>query len=322
MSPREPAERQLERILHILPLAAREGGASISALAEDLGVPEERIVRDLGEVLTREPPLGEPVDVDLSIQGDRVTAWTRGEFRRPVKLSPGEALALALGLRVLGREAGPERAARFAELAGRLDAELAAMPAGAATAGWEVETVDASGGRLLALLRDATRTRRPCRLEYLKPDSVEPEPRAVHPYVMVYASGHWYVLGEDPEAGGIRAFRLDRILEAAVEEGAYEVPPDFDAGDWIEGGGVFLADTRLEARVRYSLRVAPWIREADRPGEIEREEEPGGALVVRHRVADPGWLVRHVLAYGPEAELLEPAEMRALVAERVALLAG
>ncbi|HUP20501.1 MAG TPA: WYL domain-containing protein, partial [Gemmatimonadota bacterium] len=179
-----------------------------------------------------------------------------------------------------------------------------------------------AGGRLLALLRDATRARRPCRLEYLKPDSAEPESRAVHPYVMVYASGHWYVLGADPEIGEDRAFRLDRILEATVGEGGYEVPPDFDAGEWIEEGGLFLADTALEARVRYSARVAPWIREASRAGEIEREEGPEGTLVVRHRVADPGWLVRHVLAYGAEAELLEPAEMRDLVARRSEALGG
>lgn len=38
MSPREPADAQLERVLHILPEAVRDGGASIDELAEALDV--------------------------------------------------------------------------------------------------------------------------------------------------------------------------------------------------------------------------------------------------------------------------------------------
>jgi len=32
--------------------------------------------------------------------------------------------------------------------------------------------------------------------------------------------------------------------------------------------------------------------------------------VVRHPLADDAWAVRHVLQYGPEAEVLEPARIR------------
>ncbi len=34
-----------------------------------------------------------------------------------------------------------------------------------------------------------------------------------------------------------------------------------------------------------------------------------------HRAADPGWIVRHVLQYGAEAELLEPPAYRLMVRE-------
>ena len=39
--------------------------------------------------------------------------------------------------------------------------------------------------------------------------------------------------------------------------------------------------------------------------------------MIEHPVHDLGWAVRHVLQYGPDAEVLAPAEMRALVAERL-----
>lgn len=318
MSPREPAERQLERILYILPLAARDGGASLSALAADLDVTPERILRDLAEITAADVPAGDPIPIDVSIEGDRVGVWTTGEFGRPVRLSPRESLALALGLRLLEDEAGPERKARLRDLAGRLDEALSAMPAGAATAALEIEAGAAASGPLLALLRDATRARRPCRIRYLKPGATLPEERRLHPYVLVFASGHWYAIGADPAAAGIRAFRLDRMLDVAIEDGGFEVPDDFRAGDWIEEGGLFFAETEMVARVRYSPRVARWLRERAGPGEAERQDEPDGSLVVWHRVADPGWLVRHVLVYGAEAELLEPEGMRELIAGRVA----
>jgi predicted DNA-binding transcriptional regulator YafY len=68
--------------------------------------------------------------------------------------------------------------------------------------------------------------------------------------------------------------------------------------------------------VRYSARVAPWVLEH---GEAEVQDD--GSVVVRLRVADSRWLVRHVLHFAGEAVVLEPEEMREAVtraAERVA----
>ena len=99
MSPREPAERQLERVLHVLPIAACPDGASLAALAGELGVPEARLLRDIGEVTARADYLEPPVDIDILVEKDRITVWTTGEFRRPVKLAPREALH-ELGVRL------------------------------------------------------------------------------------------------------------------------------------------------------------------------------------------------------------------------------
>jgi predicted DNA-binding transcriptional regulator YafY len=42
-----------------------------------------------------------------------------------------------------------------------------------------------------------------------------------------------------------------------------------------------------------------------------------GSLVLDHPLADQDWAVRHVLQYGPEAEVLEPAEVRQAVVARL-----
>lgn len=314
MTPREPAGRRLERVLAVLPLASREGGVALEELAEKLGVDEERILRDLGEVTARafyRPP-GEIIDIEITIERGRVRVWTTGEFRRPVALAPREALALTLGLRLLADEAETGRRDELRALARRLDERLAAVPAASVDAGFALEAGDPEGEGMLAVLRDAVRERERCRLVYLKGGAAAPEERTVNPYALVYAEGRWYALGRSERAGDVRAFRLDRILEVEPGGSRFEAPEAFDPGEYLEGGAVYRAEEEMEAVVRYSPRVARWIEERG-----IGEEGPGGGVVVRHRVADPRWLVRHVLGYGTEAEVLEPEELRELVADRL-----
>ncbi|HET6637497.1 MAG TPA: WYL domain-containing protein [Gemmatimonadota bacterium] len=331
MTPREPTERQLERVLHVLPIAARPDGASLADLASGLGVPEERLLRDIGEVTARANYLEPPLDIDILIEEGRVTVWTTGEFRRPVKLSPREALALTLGLRLLAEGAAAERAGALRTLSVRLDQALAHDKAAALSEDFALGAGDPSGEGHLAILQEAARERRPCRLQYLKPADARPEPRELHPYALVHAGGRWYALGYSPESDGVRAFRLDRILGVTPIDGSFVVPEDFDAREYIDrsgiaAGGMFRADETVDVTVRYSARIARWIEEAargstaggaesgDRPGIARR---PDGSVDVVHRVADPGWLVRHVLYHGPDAEVVEPPEIRELMRQRI-----
>jgi predicted DNA-binding transcriptional regulator YafY len=69
--------------------------------------------------------------------------------------------------------------------------------------------------------------------------------------------------------------------------------------------------------VRYSRRVARWI--AEREG---RELAPDGSLIVEHPLADAESGVRHVLQYGPEAEVIEPQSLREEIVRRLGGLAG
>jgi predicted DNA-binding transcriptional regulator YafY len=62
-------------------------------------------------------------------------------------------------------------------------------------------------------------------------------------------------------------------------------------------------------RVRYSPRIARWI--AEREGGVPDSD---GSLTSMHPLADPHWAVRHVLQYGPDAEVLSPEWLRVEIA--------
>jgi len=64
--------------------------------------------------------------------------------------------------------------------------------------------------------------------------------------------------------------------------------------------------------VALTKAIARWI--AERAG---KELAADGSLTLEHPLADEHWLVRHVLQYGADAEVIDPPEGRAAVRERL-----
>ncbi|MFO7892203.1 MAG: WYL domain-containing protein [Longimicrobiales bacterium] len=301
------AEDQLARILQILPLAARDDGVTYPELADALGTDGGDVLDDLRVVTGRADyhPAGSGAEIQLALDENRVRAWTTGAFRRPVRLDLREAAALHLGLRLLAadREGGevPDELRRLEEsiawaVPDDLDAALVADPG----------ECDALRGALV----DAARTRRTCEIQYLKRDAPEPEARTVDPWAVACAGGRWYVIGRDHRRDDARIFRVDRVLGVRRMDRRFDPPEDFDPAAYLDRGRVYRADDELDVTVRYSPRVARWLTER---GQGEAQED--GSVIVTHTVADPGWIVRHVLRYGPDAEVLAPKEVRAWVGE-------
>jgi proteasome accessory factor C len=342
MAERTTAEDRLDTLLHIFAFASGEEGATLGELAAALHITPDEVRRCIEEAAARSfyQPAGTPDPLQLSIEEDRVHVWAGDEFRRPPRLTGHEVLALELGLRVLAGDATPDRAAAILDLVRRLSDQLATPGADALArtepAGAEarhrlrrrlerriegtatVEPAPPDGPDVEELLLDAIDAQRLCRMSYLKPGGAAPEDRTVAPYRLVQATGRWYLLAHDAARDGVRLFRLDRILDVAITEQRYELPSAFDAHEYLGDDGVpFASDSAAEARVRYSPRVARWLAER-----VDGEVQEDGALVVRHAVSDADWLVRHVLRYGGEAEVLEPEVLRRRVADTARRIAG
>ena len=158
------------------------------------------------------------------------------------------------------------------------------------------------------ILSLALEGREECRIQYLKPGAEAPEERTVRPYAMVHGEGQWYLLAWCTLSEGVRTFRMDRVLDAEPTGERFPAPEDFDPEAHIQGGRVFRADRKMDVKVRYSPRVARWIVEKE-----ALEMASDGSVTVTYQVADPHWIVRHVLQYGAEAEVLEPEEVRGWV---------
>ena len=313
MTPRQTAADQLERILYVIPRAAREDGVAIFELERGLGVPWSRIREDLTAFIERVyyHPAGGGDEIDFWFDSERVFVRSTGPFLRPMKLTPREALAAELGLRLrmLDTEDEAERA-RLADLIGRLDRELATRPASDMLGQYGLEGGEKAIDGIRGLLMDASTALCRCRIRYLGSRDDEPRERTLDPYCVGAQAGRWYAIGSldgDPET---KVIRIDRVLEAEATGERYTIPEDFDETAYLDGGHIYRSDDETRVRVRYANSVARWVRER---GDVE--ELASGDVIVELGVSDPGWVVRHVLQYGPDAEILRPPAIRGLAAD-------
>ena len=84
----------------------------------------------------------------------------------------------------------------------------------------------------------------------------------------------------------------------------------------IAGDRPFVGTPAQVMTVRYSPRIARWICERE-GGTLDAD----GSLVREYPLGDMGWAVRHVLQYGPDAEVIAPAELREEIIRRLEALA-
>lgn len=325
MADRIHADARLERLLYILPAAGRKDGATLEELARALDTTVARIEEDIREVTDRAyyHPGGWPDDVSILLESDRIRVFHARGFERPVRLSPRETLCLALALRTPAAATHVRDGGARLALLRRSEAHLGAG-AWSESDAVPVETPDHGSDPtgIRETLLAATRDRHPCAIVYAKAGAEDMDARVIHPYALASAGGDWYAVAWCAVKEGMRVFRLDRILEAAETDGTFTVPEDFDATAYVSDARVYHATDDVEVRVRYSPRIARWVRERAASGMVGWEEEEDGSVVIRHRVADPHWVVSHALHYGAEAEVLEPEPYRELVREVVGRMAG
>lgn len=305
----ERATDVLGRMLELMALASRDGGIGIDEAAGWVDASPDRLLDDLRLVMAREfyHPPGWTEDIRIEIGTDSIHVSSGGRFDRPPALNQREALALALALRTAGHDRPPEARQEMFELADRLDRELAAESADDLWPTISMEDGSDLEG-LRGLFEASIADRAGCRIRYLRPDDPRPTERRIDPYRLAFASGVWFVVGFCHRRDEIRVFRLDRILEASVTAETFEIRPEFEPANLIDEGRVFTAAETVSVTVRYTPRIEAWIREKG-----PARDADGGGVLVDFEVADPTWIVRHVLQYGPDAELVEPEDLRDLV---------
>jgi proteasome accessory factor C len=312
------ATTQLRRLLRLLPKLADGESHTLADVARLADADTDTVLADLRSLSYRfGDPGGFVPGLEIFIEASGVTLHTR-HFDRPMRLTVPELCALELGLAMLRRERPEDEHEVIDQARARLRTAIAKLPAGEEGDGLRyAELAMGVDTEHLATLRTGVRERKKARITYRRADSAESHTRVICPYGLVAANGAWYVVAHCDDRNAIRIFRLDRIEQASLTGDPFDVPASFSLDGVIENGKVLIADEAESLRVRYSPAIARWI--AEREGVAP---DANGFVTVEHPLADVQWAVRHVLQYGPDAEVVGPEDVRAEIASRLRRITG
>ena len=311
----DTAAAQLRRILAVIPQFADDKDHDIDEVAALAGTSRRQIIKDFESITDRFDAPGHLESVQILV-GEKMVSMMARHFHRPMRLTMPELCALELGLTMLRLERTPADHPAIDRALTRLRATITQLPTNDGYDDLRHATLaDTGNAAYLSMLRAAVRERHAVMLRYRAGGATESVDRRVCPHAIVYAEHMWYVVtvGDD---GALRHFRLDRIEQVTVLDECFE-PDGTVVNRVMESGRAFASDTTRTMTVRYSPRIARWV--AEREGATLAAD---GSLTLEHPVADESWAVRHVLQYGPEAEVVGPPEMRAVMATRLRAMAG
>lgn len=317
MAERITASARLRRILAIVPWVAGQDGPTFDEICERFEISRDDLLADLNVVfMVGLPPYTPDTLIDVVMEDDRVWITMGDYFRRPLKLTPAEGLAL-LAAGDAGSSA--EQDGPLARALSKLAAALGVMVGGQGE-------LDVSLGRatpeILDDLSRAIADHRVAELQYYSYGRDEVSTRRVEPARVVARDGAWYLLAWCRQAEDDRVFRLDRILTAEILDELF-TPRDRPEEE--------VGYTSTDGDLRLTLRLAPsarWV--AEYYPTLHCAPAPDGGATVTLAVSELPWLVRLLIRLGPDAVIesvegdgtIGAAEVRqAVVATAEAILA-
>jgi proteasome accessory factor C len=294
------ADVEVQRILALVPWIVAHPGSTKAELAQRFAITEQQLDDDLAlALMVGVPPYspGDYLDVEEDEEG-RVTIRLADYFKRPLRLTPSEGLALLAAGRALLAVPGSDPAGPLATALDRLEAALD-LP--------EL-VVEVGEPRFLRDVRSAAAHHERIAVEYWSAGRDEVTQREIDPTIVFFATGAWYVSAFCHRVQGERMFRVDRIRNLRRTGTTFDAPDDTDGGR----PEVF---TPRPDDPRVTLRLQPaaaWVPESF-PTESVTERADGTVDVVLV-VSEDAWLDRLMLRLGPDATLLDPPARRAALA--------
>ena len=295
-----PAEERLRRLLVMLPWLMERGEVPVAEAAARFALTEEEVVRDLELVaMCGLPPFVDEL-IDVFVDDGVIVVGVPRLFTRPLQLNSVEAFELLAA----GRAAMELPGADTAGPLGRGLAKLAAALGEDDTSGVRIELDRPPMADTLVAAATAAEE---LAIDYWTASRDEVTERRIVPRQVFADRGEWYVSADDDRSGEVRTFRVDRILRAEPT-GRTVQPSDAPLptpGSWFSDESVRRAVVRLSPSARWVVERYPY----DEAGEPDAD----GWVTVRLPVASEQWLVRTMLRLGPDAELVEPDDLREVV---------
>lgn len=298
------ASDRLQRLLALVPWVASNNGPTLREVCDRFEITERDLLADLQLVsMVGLPPYTPDELFDVVVEDSRVWVHVLPSFRRSLRLTPEQALALVAAGASLAAVPGADPDGPLARGLAKLAASLGVD---------QDEAVDVDLGQaaadVLQTLRDASAEHRRVRIDYYSYGRDERTERDIDPYRVYADQGRWYVVAFDHLRAEERLFRVDRVVAAVPLEATFDPPTE--APDLA----IYAPDAAARRVVLELDAAAGWVIETYPIDAVEEIND--SAIRVTLAISALPWLERLLLGLGSHAKLVSPLDDPELASAR------
>ena len=281
-------------------------------IAERFGISVRTAYRDLAD-------LSEEHSIPVTNDEDGRYLLVEGATMRLLPLTATERAILTLALDNPALRTASDVEAAIDRLGDKLNAatrQIEETPSGLTLTGPE-RSGDIKEG-LVLLLDRAVRDHTPVSLHYRSLWSGSTTRRGIDPYSVFHRENAWYLVGHCHLRKELRAFRLDRIADAELLDGAFSAP-DFDLATFLKHSwGIYHGRSVYEVVIHFDAALAALLEESTHHPDQRVVRLGNGDLEYRVSLSHLEEVGRWIVGFAGAARAVEPPDLVALVADMAA----
>jgi predicted DNA-binding transcriptional regulator YafY len=310
---------RIHRLLNLIGLLQAGKGYHVDGLAQECSVSRRTIFRDLDLLRSS----GVPLCYDENQQQYHIAG---SNFLPPTNFTPEEALALIVLCHEMGDRSGlpflnPARSAAVkleSSLPGRLRDQLREIIGALHIQSMPKNPLEGKRPVYDQLL-EAVSKRRSVRMLYRSVNENADIRTKLNPYQLFFSRRSWYVAGRSSLHRATRTFNLGRIAQIELLDDRYQIPRGFSIERFLRNAWHLIPEPGpdWDITVRFGKMVAQNVAEVTWHKTQQLTFNKDGTLDFRVTVSGLNEISWWILGYGDQAEVLNPPELRQLIAGRV-----
>lgn len=171
------------------------------------------------------------------------------------------------------------------------------------------------------LLAECVINHQPIKIGYRQFGITETKTISVHPYLLKQYNGRWFLLGANEGFNNIGTYPLDRIRTVRLWKAKFR-QPEIDMADYFNNTmGVTVKNEPAEHIVlKISAKRYPYVETkpfSDRQKIVTHDEE---SYTISFPMRINNELVAELLSFGDDLEVIEPKQLRDIIAEKISRL--
>jgi proteasome accessory factor C len=143
--------------------------------------------------------------------------------------------------------------------------------------------------------------------------------RRVSPQRLCWYRDNWYLLAWCHQRQALRLFALSRMYDPAIDKTAPAIDRSYDQLDhyFHQSYGIFDGTALHQAHLRFSPAVAPWVKNVQWHDSQQQWIDEQGHIQLQFPYADQRELIRDILRFSGDIEVLAPVSLRQAVIEQL-----